>query len=89
MNGSIGFIDFENIGFALKIKSKDLTFRWWQFWNLEINFRNKWFILNLSVSIRFLAYDNVGFASELKSLFQILAEILKPTRINNKTLYVL
>ena len=45
--------------------------------NLEINFRNKWFIVNLNVSIRFLAYDNVGFASEIKSLCQILAEILK------------
>ena len=93
---------------------------------LEINFRNKWSIVNLNVSIRFLAYDNVGFASEIKSLCQInkiLAEILKifdfcgghfeflpikkflnddrvssivfvisrvpPTRINNKTLYVL
>ena len=91
--------------------------------NLDINFRNKWFIVNLNVSIRFLAYDNVGFASEIKSLCQTLAEILKifdfcgghfeflsikkqlnddrvssigfmisrvpPTRINNKTLYVL
>ena len=44
LNGSIGFIDFENVGFALKIKSKDLTFPWWPFLNLEINFINKWFI---------------------------------------------
>ena len=45
--------------------------------NLEINFRNKWFVVNLNVSIRFFAYDNVGFASEIKSLCQILAEILQ------------
>ena len=30
-----------------------------------------------SVFIRFLAYENVGFTSEIKSLCQILAEILK------------
>ena len=30
-----------------------------------------------SVFIRFLAYENVGFASEIKSLCQILAELLK------------
>ena len=30
-----------------------------------------------SVFIRFLAYENVGFASEIKSLCQILAELIK------------
>ena len=34
-------------------------------------------MVNLNVFIRLLAYDNVGFASEIKSLCQILAEILK------------
>ena len=34
-------------------------------------------MVNLNVSIIFLVYDNVGFASEIKSLCQILAEILK------------
>ena len=71
LNGSIGLIDFENVGFALKIKSKELTFWWWPFFNLEINFRNKWFIVNLNVFVRFLAYDNVGFASEIKSMSNI------------------
>ena len=45
--------------------------------NLEINIRNKWFIVNLNVSIIFLDYDNVGFALGIKSLCQILAEILQ------------
>ena len=78
LNGSIGFIDFEKFRICLKNQiPKDLTFRWWSFLKIEINFRNKWSIVNLNVSIIFLAYDNVGFASEIKSLCQILAEILK------------
>ena len=76
LNGSIGFNGKCRICLKNQVP-KNLTFRWWPFLNLEINFRNIWFMVNLNVSIRFLAYDNVGFASEIKSLCQILAEILK------------